>query len=53
MGEPADATSAPVEPSLNLLEHLHERWVYVLRELHPTQWQRTFHHPENGLCGSM
>jgi hypothetical protein len=44
-----DATSAPVEPSLKLLEHLHERWVYVLRELHPTQWQRTFHHPENGI----
>lgn len=44
-----DATTAPVEPSLRLLENLHERWVYVLRSLSPAQWQRTFNHPENGV----
>jgi hypothetical protein len=44
-----DATAAPVEPSLRLLENLHERWVYLLRSLGPAQWQRTFNHPQNGV----
>ena len=44
-----DAVSAPVEPSLRLLENLHERWVFVLRSLTPAQWQRTFNHPHSGV----
>jgi hypothetical protein len=44
-----DAISAPIEPSLRLLENLHERWVYVLRSLSVSQWQRTFNHPQNGV----
>jgi hypothetical protein len=44
-----DATDAPVEPSLRLLENLHARWVFVLRSLTAAQWHRTFHHPENGI----
>jgi hypothetical protein len=44
----ADAKSAPVDLSLNLLESLHHRWVILLRSLDAEQWNRTFIHPENG-----
>ena len=44
-----DGLSAPVEPSLRLLENLHERWVYVLRSMSAPQWQRTFNHPQSGI----
>ncbi len=44
----ADAKSAPVEVSLNLLANLHVRWVGLLRSMDDGQWQRVFHHPENG-----
>jgi hypothetical protein len=44
-----DATTGPVEPSLRLLENLHERWVLLLRSLTDAQWKRTFNHPESGI----
>jgi len=44
--ELVDARTAPVEPSLALLEALHERWVALLRGLSPEQWKRRFRHPE-------
>src|SRR4051812_48183899 len=44
-----DASTAPVEVSLALLESLHERWVLLLRSLTPADWQRTFRHPELGV----
>ena len=47
--ELADARSMPIEPSLALLEALHERWVALLRSLSPSDWKRTFRHPELGL----
>lgn len=47
--ELADATTLPVEPSLTLLESLHARWVPLLRSLSPTDWKRSFRHPELGL----
>ena len=43
-----DANTAPVELSLNLLEALHERWVWFLRSLKDGDFQRTFRHPELG-----
>ncbi len=46
--ELADARSAPLEPSLALLESLHERWILLLRSLGPADWARIFHHPERG-----
>jgi hypothetical protein len=45
----ADAKSAPIAPSLQLLAALHARWVLLLRSLSEEQWARTFRHPENGL----
>jgi hypothetical protein len=44
--ELVDARTAPVAPSLALLEALHERWVALLRGLTPEQWRRRFRHPE-------
>ncbi|WP_339201680.1 YfiT family bacillithiol transferase [Paenibacillus sp. FSL P2-0322] len=43
-----DARELPLEPSLQLLEGLHERWVTVLRSLGEDQLHRSFIHPESG-----
>jgi hypothetical protein len=40
--------AAPIEWSLELVESLHARWVMLLQSLSEEQWQRGFHHPENG-----
>ena len=44
-----DAKTAPVEPSLNLLEGLHHRWVVLLRSLSEEDVKRKFLHPEIGV----
>lgn len=44
----ADTQSTPVEVSLGLLDHLHTRWVRLLRSLTPEDWKRTLRHPELG-----
>src|SRR5512138_2694586 len=43
-----DARTLEVEPSLRLLEALHERWVALLRAMTPEQFERGFVHPEHG-----
>lgn len=43
----SDSTDLPVDLSLNLLESLHARWTYVLRNLSEEQWMRTYEHPEH------
>jgi hypothetical protein len=43
-----DARSAPVEPSLRLLESLHLRWVALLRAMTPQDFARVFIHSELG-----
>ena len=43
----ADA-ALPVEPSLDLLEALHLRWVGLLESMSERDFQRTFVHPESG-----
>jgi uncharacterized damage-inducible protein DinB len=47
--ELADARSAPVGVSLDLLTALHARWVTLLESLAPGQWQRAYSHPDMGL----
>jgi hypothetical protein len=44
-----DAKTAPIDPSLALLENLHQRWVTLLRSLSPADWARTFRHPAIGV----
>jgi uncharacterized damage-inducible protein DinB len=46
--EMADAKSSSIEPSLALLESLHQRWVIFLRSMKPADFARTIIHPENG-----
>lgn len=43
-----DSRATPIEVSLTLLEALHDRWVRLLRSLAPGDFDRTFHHPEQG-----
>lgn len=43
-----DARLLPVEPSLQILRGLHERWSALLDALDPGQLQRTFEHSEVG-----
>ena len=38
----------PLAPSLAILDGVHARWVVVLRALKPTDYARTWFHPENG-----
>jgi hypothetical protein len=44
-----EAKTAPVEFSLTLLDTLHKRWTMALHGIAPTEWKRTFRHPELGL----
>ena len=44
-----EARTAPVEVSLALLESLHRRWVLMLNSLAPSDFQRTFRHPDIGV----
>jgi hypothetical protein len=43
-----DAKHAPIEPSLQILEGLHYRWVMLFKGLTPEDWSRTLFHPERG-----
>ena len=43
-----DAKTMPVEPSLAILQAVHERWTTLLRAMTPEQWARTYTHPEYG-----
>jgi hypothetical protein len=43
-----DSKSMPVEPSLKMIEGIHERWVTILRSLTEEQYKRVFIHPEHG-----
>jgi len=45
----SDAIGAPIEPSLGLLESLHQRWVLLLRSLSEADFGRTLNHPERGV----
>lgn len=47
--ELADARSAPIDLSLDLIESLHHRWVLLMRSFGPSEWSRSFRHPERGL----
>ena len=41
-----DGKSKLIEQSLALLDALHSRWVFLLRRLQPSDFKRTYHHPE-------
>jgi len=43
-----DAARAPLEPSLLILDGLHERWAHFLESLPDAAWTRSALHPERG-----
>ncbi len=43
-----DARTSEIEPSLQLLEGLHRRWVTVLQTMTRSDYDRSFQHPETG-----
>jgi len=47
--ELVDAKSSPIEPSLTMLESLHNRWVIFLRSLSAADYARTINHPASGI----
>jgi uncharacterized damage-inducible protein DinB len=47
--ELSDSRLAPIEYSLDLLEALHKRWVFMLESLQESDYQRAFRHPDLGL----
>jgi len=47
--ELVDGKSLAIEPSLTLLESLHQRWGAFLRSLSAEDFARTVIHPENGV----
>lgn len=46
--ELTDAKSGPADLSLGILEHLHARWVLLLRGFSDIEFARVFRHPERG-----
>jgi hypothetical protein len=44
-----DGKTAPIEPSLNLLDGLHYRWALLLKSLSDEDVKRKFTHPELGV----
>lgn len=42
-------STLPVEVSLRLLDAVHERWHVLLDSLTPSDWNRTYVHPDSGL----
>jgi len=43
-----DARTEDPQESLAIIGGLHRRWVRLLRNLKPEQWNRNFYHPERG-----
>ena len=43
--------AGPIEPSLQLLDALHSRWMYLLERVDGTGWKRRLQHPEVGEIG--
>jgi len=41
-----DSDVVPVNISVTLLHALHRRWVAILRNMQSSDWERTYHHPE-------
>lgn len=43
-----DAKNMPINPSLKMLEGIHERWTVLLNNMTEEQYERIFIHPEHG-----
>ena len=41
-----DSVLSDIQPSLSILEGLHQRWIVMLRQMTIEDFQKTFYHPE-------
>jgi uncharacterized damage-inducible protein DinB len=48
-----DGRNASVESSLTLISLLHERWLIVIRSMKPSDFQRTFFHPQRKTTSTL
>ncbi len=48
-----DSENAPIEISLSLLQAIHTRWVWLLRNLRHEDWNKSFKHPESNKLISL
>lgn len=48
-----DGKTAPISFSLDILDAIHRRWVYVLRNMSPDDFKKTFYHPENKVTRTL
>lgn len=46
--ELADSKNMPIEPSLKVIEGIHERWTVLLNNLSESDYSKIFIHPEHG-----
>ena len=46
--ELADSKNLPIEPSLKMIEGIHERWTVLLNNLSESDYSKIFIHPEHG-----
>jgi len=46
--ELADTVATPVEPSLQIIRGVHDRWSRLLRSIPEASWSRSAHHSERG-----
>lgn len=44
-----DSCTAPIDSSLELYEQLHYRWLYLMDNMKPDSFARSYRHPANGL----
>lgn len=49
----ADTLESPIAWSLQLLEGLHKKWVFLLKRMSLEEYDRTFIHPEHGKVFSL
>jgi hypothetical protein len=46
--ELADGSKMAIQPSLIILEGVHERWSMLLKSLQDSDWEKSYIHPEKG-----
>lgn len=44
----ADSRTAPIDPSLHIVDGVHERWTTLLTSMKPADFARKYQHPERG-----
>ncbi len=45
--ETPDGKKGPLDFSVLMLEGLHSRWIYALKNLEKADWQKSYHHPDD------